>query len=255
MTVVLPSNDFVTSTLSGALTNNATSGTIGTGLGLPAANGVLQVDYDSAIAVGVDYGPETITYTAYNTGTGALTGITRGVAGTTGVAHNNGATVQAGISGKMLDAIVRDGTAFSAGAIPITAISGGTNWADYTPVWTGGTPTLSNGTIVGRWRQVGKTVTAEVILTWGSSTSVSGTNPWSITLPVAAAQSAVDRQTVGPCWIFDSGTAYFVGIAMLNDVNNAYFFSNASSGGVSKTSPMTWAVGNKLVFQITYEAA
>ena len=98
MAVSAPTADFVKSTLNGAITAGATSATIGAGLNIPATNGVLQIDYDSALAVGVDNGPETIFYTAYTSGTGALSGITRGVAGTTGVAHANGAKVQQGPS-------------------------------------------------------------------------------------------------------------------------------------------------------------
>lgn len=90
--------DFVTSTLDGALAAGATTATIDSGLDLPATNGVLHIDYDSTTAVGSDNGPETITYATYTSGTGALAGITRGVAGTTDVAHANGATVSAGIS-------------------------------------------------------------------------------------------------------------------------------------------------------------
>jgi hypothetical protein len=93
-----PTADFVTSTLSGAITAIATSATIGTGLNLAAENGILQLDYDSIIAVGTDDGPETIQYATYNSTTGALTGMTRGMAGTTGVAHNNGSTVSCGPS-------------------------------------------------------------------------------------------------------------------------------------------------------------
>ena len=92
--------DFVTSTLSGALAAGATTATIGSGLDIPATNGVLHLDYTDALGAGVgaDNGPETITYATYTTGTGALAGMTRGVAGTTDVAHANGALVSAGIS-------------------------------------------------------------------------------------------------------------------------------------------------------------
>lgn len=90
--------DFVTSTLDGALAAGVTTATIDSGLDLPATNGVLHLDYDSTTAVGADNGPETVTYATYTSGTGALAGLTRGVAGTTDVAHANGATVSAGIS-------------------------------------------------------------------------------------------------------------------------------------------------------------
>lgn len=93
-----PTGDFVTSTLSGALTAGGTTATIASGLSLPATNGILHINYDSSVAVGTDQGPETVQYATYTTATGALAGLTRGLGGTTGVAHANGATVSAGIS-------------------------------------------------------------------------------------------------------------------------------------------------------------
>jgi hypothetical protein len=100
----VPTADFVSSTLQAQLAAAATSATIGTGLDIPATNGILQVDYDSTIAVGTDNGPETISYATYASGTGALTGVTRGVAGTTDVLHDNGAKVSSGYSSAHLEA-------------------------------------------------------------------------------------------------------------------------------------------------------
>jgi len=95
----LATGDFVTTNLIGSLAAAATTATIGTGLDIPATNGVLQIDYDSTTAVGSDNGPETVTYATYTTGTGALTGLSRGAdANTTDVAHANNASVQAGPS-------------------------------------------------------------------------------------------------------------------------------------------------------------
>jgi len=91
----IPTGDLVTSTLSGALAVAGSSATIGTGLNIPATNGVLIIDYDSVIAIGVDNGPEVIFYTSYTTGTGALAGVTRGKRGTTDVAHDSGSKVAA----------------------------------------------------------------------------------------------------------------------------------------------------------------
>ena len=107
----LPTADFVTTTLNGAVSAGATSATIGTGLSIPATNGILQVDYDSSSAVGADNGPETWFYTAYTTGTGAVSGLTRGYAGTTDVLHANGASVQAGPSVKYWE-LLEDFAAF-----------------------------------------------------------------------------------------------------------------------------------------------
>ena len=98
MAFLAPTSDFVTSTLSGAIAAGDATATIGTGLDLPATNGILQIDYDSSVAVGSDDGPETIAYATYTSATGALAGMTRGLNGTTGVAHANGAKVQSGPS-------------------------------------------------------------------------------------------------------------------------------------------------------------
>lgn len=101
-TVNVPVGDFVTTTLNGAISSGSTSFTIGTGLTLDANGGFLQINYDSVLALGVSDGPETVSYTGYVTGTGAVTGVTRAQAGTTAVAHSNGATVQCGTSAKYL---------------------------------------------------------------------------------------------------------------------------------------------------------
>lgn len=131
MAVIIPDGDFVTSTLNGAISNSATSMTIGTGLNIPATNGVLQIDYDSTTAVGADNGPETISYTAYNSGTGAVTGMTRGVdTNTSGVAHANGASVQLGASALLFTGqlgyaeITSDFTSATSGsAVDVTGLS------------------------------------------------------------------------------------------------------------------------------------
>jgi hypothetical protein len=93
-----PTADFQTSSLIGSLASGGSTSTIGTGLNIPSTNGLLQIDYDSTVAVGISNGPETISYASYNSGTGVLTGITRGLAGTTAVDHDNGASVQSGPS-------------------------------------------------------------------------------------------------------------------------------------------------------------
>lgn len=98
--VYVPQGDFVTTTLNGAITNSSTSFTIGSGLTLDANGGFLQIHYDSVLPLGTDDGPETIAYTGYNTGTGAITGVTRAQSGTTAVAHSNGANVQCAPSAK-----------------------------------------------------------------------------------------------------------------------------------------------------------
>jgi hypothetical protein len=100
MALLKPTGDFQTTVIStgSQLSAVGTTMTIGTGLTIPATNGVLQIDYDSTEALGAASGPETVSYASYTSGTGAITGMTRGLAGTTGVTHENGASVQCGPS-------------------------------------------------------------------------------------------------------------------------------------------------------------
>jgi hypothetical protein len=101
-----PTSDFVSTTFDVALAQGETgaiTAKIGTGLLIPATNSFLQVDYNSSIAVGTADGPETIFYATYTSGTGALTGVVRGQAGTTDVAHSAGAEVQCGMSTAFLE--------------------------------------------------------------------------------------------------------------------------------------------------------
>lgn len=154
----IPQADFVTSILNGAVSAVATSFTIGTGLTLDANGGELQLDYDSAVAVGVNNGPETITYTAYDTTTGAVTGVTRGVAGTTGVIHANGCSVQCGATslvskrGNLLDKQIA-----TTNQTPITAVVDLTSLTSTVTVPAGGRPIRITGYI-----NVGSSVTADV---------------------------------------------------------------------------------------------
>lgn len=143
MALTRPSSDFVSTTLNGALAAAADTATIGTGLGLPATNSYLQIDYDSTTAVGSDNGPETIFYAAYNSGTGALTGIVRGQAGTTDVAHANGAKVQCGMSTAFLEGFV-GARACLASSITTTVSSGLTKLALDTETYDVGANFASN---------------------------------------------------------------------------------------------------------------
>lgn len=101
-----PTSDFVSTAFDVVLAQGETgsiTAKIGTGLSIPASNSFLQVDYNSTDAVGDPNGPETIFYAAYNSGTGALTGVVRGQAGTTDVTHDAGAEVQCGMTTAFLE--------------------------------------------------------------------------------------------------------------------------------------------------------
>jgi len=257
-----PTGDFVETSLSGAITATATTGTIGTGLDLPATNGVLHIDYDSTTAVGSDNGPETVSYATYTTGTGALTGLTRGLANTDngtpgeGVAHANGASVHSALS------VVY----FGAGMIKnddleTTAGEPGGAWKSWTPTWTGLT-VGAGGTVEAKYTQIGKTVHFRLKFTFGTGSSVGDT---SFTLPVTSVTYGLwssigsakfrdnSRSQVykGDCNWLTTTTAQ---IAVLT-ANATGVILNGLTANLPFTAADAWAANDSILVVGTYEAA
>ncbi len=125
-------------------------------------------------------------------------------------------------------------------------------WQSYVPGVTG--ITIGNGTVAGRYWQRGKAVIAEVLITLGSTSAVTGAV--TITLPVPAARS----QNVGSgvCRPSGTGTIYqLVPYAAASSSLVAVGVVGASGAlsSVSAASPAAWAATGWLKAQFTYEAA
>lgn len=131
-------------------------------------------------------------------------------------------------------------------------------WTTYTPTWTAATtnPVLGNGTIVGRYKRIGKTVHLQIDLTMGSTTTY-GSGAWSVSLPVAAAASSGSR--IGTAQAL--GGSRFPGQVVISPSATATspFFPSSSSvsnlSSAAATTPFAWANGNELRITVTYEAA
>jgi len=131
-------------------------------------------------------------------------------------------------------------------------------WTVYTPTWTASTtnPTLGNGTITGRYMKVGRAVTAEYILTTGSTTTY-GSGVYSIGLPVAAASGGLDA--FGATRLIASAT--YIGICHLSSGGNSVVSlfpgsaTPATGANMTPTAPATLAAGHILRGSITYESA
>lgn len=153
------------------------------------------------------------------------------------------------------------------GVVPNALTSGtGTSWAwtTFTPTWTGSSsnPAIGDGTLLGYYRQIGKTVHCTVILKAGSTTTY-GSGTFRFAAPVAA-RNVSNLIWVGSCWLLDSGTINQTGVVFIgsSDIDAAFSASyfvllndGATGGFVGQTVPFTWAVNDKLIFTITYEAA
>ena len=121
-------------------------------------------------------------------------------------------------------------------------------WVAYTPAWTAATtnPTLGNGTLVGRYIQVGKRVDFSISLTWGSTTTA-GSGTYQFGLPVAA------RSTANGPFMASGRIPSFPRQGILASTTAFSLYNDAGSPVGSGT--IAWTSGNVVSIQGTYEAA
>lgn len=129
------------------------------------------------------------------------------------------------------------------------------NWTTYVPTWNAATtnPTLGNGTLVGRYVQIGKTVHATISLTFGSSTGI-GSGAYNFGLPMSAANGSV-QYPVGSARLRDnSPSTYAMRTAYL--LNTTTIALAAENGvNVGHNNPWTFASGDIINISMTYEVA
>lgn len=175
------------------------------------------------------------------------------------------------LSGAPLPANTVDAQSIATSSVtPEKLLSGtGTSWPyqSYTP--TLGNFTLGNGSMVARYKQIGKTVHFDIQIKYGSTSSFSGNITF--TLPVTAA-TRYDVATYPFTYLLGnlvasdvSTSVYYFGSIVLQSTTVAttfswgasgtYVGSVAGSGGLQSTVPMTWATGDILGISGTYEAA
>ena len=146
----------------------------------------------------------------------------------------------------------------------VTAASGETTGLKYTGAWTTYTPTFTNltvgnGTLVGRYCQIGKMVQGFISFTFGSTSSISGTPIF--TLPVNNA-NASGGTAFGLFYMEDSGVTSFNGIISVSSSTSATLNAVAASGtylggyvGLSSTVPFTWGTNDFFRGYFEYEVA
>lgn len=129
------------------------------------------------------------------------------------------------------------------------------------------TPTLANfttgnGTVTGSYIQTGKIVYGEIYIACGTTTAFGTAMTFS--LPVAANAKYGTRRLspVGPITFLDSGTAIFVGTAVIDSSTTVAFVSVTGVGGTYATYttttgsvPFTIGAGDTIAIQFEYEAA
>lgn len=127
-----------------------------------------------------------------------------------------------------------------------------TTWTSYTPTWTatGGTPTIGNGTLAGEYIKTGQICHVRVTLTFGSTTSVSGTTNWQLSLPFAAV-----GPVAGSFVFYDASAAMQSGQTVRESGGSTILAQTGASAYVGATSPATWATGDYGLWTATYRVS
>ena len=124
----------------------------------------------------------------------------------------------------------------------------------YTPTWTA--LTVGNATQTFRYIRIQNFVYVEGTITLGTTSSVS--NLPQFTLPITAKSTTLMR---GVCYAIDEGVQFYPLTAnFASTTATALYALNtagtyASNSFVSSTIPFTWGNLDKIVVQISYEAA
>ena len=128
-------------------------------------------------------------------------------------------------------------------------------WTSYTPTFTNFT--LGNGTITyAKYAKLGKIVCIEVVITLGSTSSVSGRI--GVSLPVTAAFAA--NKTNSTCQL-DAGAISGTGSMTLGSTTRIDLYAQNVAGtyltntNTTNLIPGTWANGSSFSFKTVYEAA
>ncbi len=160
--------------------------------------------------------------------------------------------------------LVKDGaTAIEAlgDAIDTTVFGLGVSgaWVSYTPTFSGGTWAVGNGTFTDtKYKQLGKTVIVKGVFTFGSTTAKAAATALTMSLPVTPIAST--DAAPGNMQFLDSGTANVLGTVSVQPTNMvpgalAVSGTSVNYGGVTATSPFTWATNDQIRWTLIYEAA
>lgn len=149
--------------------------------------------------------------------------------------------------------------AIKALANAVDVLNGGA-WTAYTPDWINSgavQPAIGNGSIVGRYRKVGRTVQFRVVITCGTTTTY-GTAGGQFSIGLPAQAHGTGRQIChGDAGI---GSTYGMrGRIEASAYTAALWTPGTAAGGadraVTTSQPAVWTTGSVLVLAGTYEAA
>jgi hypothetical protein len=129
-------------------------------------------------------------------------------------------------------------------------------WSSYPAEWssTGTAPSVGNGTLIGRWAQIGRTVFVRIQLTLGT-TSNAGSGAYRFSLPVTPQAGSLLTAFVIDA---SAGSASWAGAARItlpSTTGDNMRIVVLASTTVGSTVPFTWTTSDQLFLSGHYEAA
>lgn len=163
---------------------------------------------------------------------------------------------------------VTNGTTVTGSIIDLRSLSPvGGQWTPYTPAWTssGVAPAIGNGTLVGSYQQIGKTVHFRIKWVVGSTTT-GGTSSWRFSLPVTPSTvegtippGGTGGFAVGTWYGENPGVLGYGGLVrMIASSLITLEYVAATAGAmtdVTNAAPASWATNWYILVHGTYEAA
>lgn len=137
--------------------------------------------------------------------------------------------------------------AFQNLATSLDSLIGGA-WTAYTPTILGWT--IGNGTAAGRYKQIGKTVFFEALLTLGSTT-----NPAGVLVFVNPVPGGTWYASAGGSWYDTSAATTYLGDAVVRVSGTSLYGRTGANGMLTATVPFSLASTDQVAVQGVYEAS
>lgn len=143
--------------------------------------------------------------------------------------------------------------------VPTAALGGA--WTSYTPVFTLTGASSQAMTVVGGYRQNGKTVEFWAAATVNGSSNFTGLSSVFCSLPVPATANMYNNYVGVHCKYLDNGVAWYTGAGIIDGASSVYMMASTASGSyvsnvaVTSAIPFGWGLNDRMIVNGTYEAA
>lgn len=134
-------------------------------------------------------------------------------------------------------------------------------WISWTPSWTA--LTVGNGIVIAKYMRIGKLVTCRLKVVLGSSSSVGTGVRFSLPVTKLDYGGTVSMTPLGQSRLFDTSTPAnsALGTVVATSTTEVSVLVDMASGtyragaDLTATVPFTWATGDEIGLQFSYEAA